>query len=100
MRYKGDNYQAFDGKPIEVEFDTDGKVVSRALFVINNGVIVKEFENPISPLEVELSEEDTIKLDYRNIANLILYDEQGRKQTCDGQLEFFVSEEVYIESEV
>ena len=95
---KGDNAQAFDGAPIEIEFDTDGKEVSRALFVINSGIIVKEFENPVSPLEVELDEEDTIKLQFRNIGKLILFDSEGRKHTCDGTLEFTANEGVYFES--
>lgn len=98
MYYKGDNFQAFDGTPIEVEFDTNGKEVSRALFVINGGIIVKEFEDPASPLQVELDENDTKKLQVRNVCNLILYDSEGRKQTCDGTLEFTVNEGVYIES--
>lgn len=93
--YIGDDWQAFDGSPIEVEFDTDGKTVSKALFVINYGTIVKEFLNPVSPLIVQLNETDTKKLKHQNIAHLILFDEQGRKQTCDGQLDFIACKEIY-----
>lgn len=96
--YRYDNLQAFDGSPIEVEFDTEGKEVSRALFVINEGDIVKEYTNPVSPLYVELDETDTGKLKYRNIAKLILFDSLGRKLTLDGQLEFTTDKEVYLES--
>lgn len=98
--YRYDNLQAFDGSPIEVEFDTEGKEVSRALFVINEGEIVKEYQNPTSPLYVELDETDTGKLKYLNIAKLILFDAQGRKLTLDGQLEFTTNKEVYVESNI
>jgi len=96
--YRYDNLQAFDGEPIEVEFDTDGKEVSKAIFVINNGVIVKEFLNPVSPFYVELNEEETGKLQALNVANLILYDSLNRKKTCDGELKFTTDKEVYLES--
>lgn len=98
--YRYDNLQAFDGSPIEVEFDTEGKEITRALVVFNNGAIVKEYLNPISPLYVELDETDTGKLKYRNIINLIGYDSLGRKLTFDGQYEFIADKEVYVESNI
>jgi hypothetical protein len=96
--YRHDNLQAFDGAPIEVEFDTEGKEVSRALFVINDGAIVKEYQNPTSPINVELDETDTGKLQHDNVGKLILFDSQGRKMTCDGELRFVAEKAVYIES--
>ena len=93
--YKGDNLQAFDGSPIEIEYDTNGKSVSKAQFVINNGSIVKEFNNPISPLSVTLDETDTKKLRATNYGKLILFDSQNRKKTCEGTLIFTASEGVY-----
>ena len=98
--YRHDNLQAFDGEPIEVEFDTGGKPVSRALFVINEGKIVKEYLNPTSPIYVELDETDTAKLVYENVGKLILFDSQNRKLTCEGQLEFTADKEFYVESQV
>ena len=94
----GDNWQAFDGSPIEVEYDTDGEEVSRALFVINNGAIVKEYQTPTSPIYVDLDENDTVKLQHENIGRLILFDAQGRKKTCRGYLAFTAGPEVYHES--
>lgn len=96
--YRYDNLQAFDGSPIEVEFDTDGKEVSKAIFVINHGDIVKEYLNPTSPIYVPLDSTDTGKLHEYNVANLILYDEHGRKLTCCGELQFRAKKEVYRES--
>lgn len=94
--YRYDNLQAFDGSPIEVEFDTNGQEITKALIVINNGVIVKEYQNPTSPIYVELNEGDTAKLKYQNVMNFIGYDSQNRKLTFDGELYFRASKEVYI----
>ena len=96
--YKGDNLQAFDGQPIEVEFDTDGKEVSEAWIVINEGAIVKKYQNPTSPIYVELDETDTKKLNATNYMNLIGFDSQNRKLTFDGALVFRAKKEVYSES--
>lgn len=96
--YRYDNWQAFDGSPIEVEFDTEGKEITRGLVVFNNGAIVKEFLNPVSPLYVDLNEEETGKLKYRNVMNFIGYDSLDRKLTFEGQCEFTTDKEVYIES--
>lgn len=94
--YKGDNLQAFDGRPVKIEFETD-LPVSKAAFVINNGVIVKEFQNPVSPLYIELDENDTKKLSAVNQANFVIWDSLGRKRTCDGFLNFTANEEIYHE---
>lgn len=96
--YKGDNLQAFDGLPIEVEFDTEGKEVSEAWIVINEGAIVKKYQNPISPIYVELDEKDTKKLSATNYMNLIGFDTQGRKLTFEGVLICRAKKEVYSES--
>lgn len=96
--YKGDNLQAFDGSPIEVEFDTDGKEVTEAWIVINEGAIVKKYQNPTSPIYVELNESDTKKLSATNCMNLICFDSQNRKLTFDGELAFRARREVYGES--
>lgn len=96
--YRGDNLQAFDGSPIEVYIDTT-KPISKAEVIFNGGSIVKSFENPTSPILVELNEGDTKKLVIgKNVMNLIVYDEHNRKQTCDGALYFTVDREVYIAS--
>lgn len=99
--YQGDNLQAFDGRPIEVTIQLDDgeemPVINKAIFVINSGDIVKTFNNPTFPLEIELNEAETSKLSYRNFANLIVYDSQNRKLTCDGTLNFIAKDEVYNE---
>ena len=101
-QYIGDNFQAFDGQPIEIDLTLEEgetmPIISKAIFVINNGIVAKTFENPTFPLEVELEEKDTIKLSLQNKANLIVYDSEDRKLTCDGELFFSLKSEVYHES--
>ncbi|MCR5261960.1 MAG: hypothetical protein K6C94_09010 [Candidatus Gastranaerophilales bacterium] len=94
--FKGDNLQAFNGQPFKIEFDAD-LPVSKAALVINNGIIIKEFENPSSPLLVELDENDTAKLSASNQAHFVVWDSNGRKRTCDGVLNFTAKEEIYHE---
>ena len=97
--YRGDNLQAFNGDPIKIDVTTsDGSslpVINKAVFVINNGVIVKEFNNPEFPVYVSLDEAETAKLSFKNTGRLILYDVQDRKLTLDNILEFTSSPEVY-----
>lgn len=92
--YRYDNLQAFDGSPIEVTFDTGDKTVTEAWAVFNNGALVKKYTNPTSPIEVELDEDDTGLLSLNNVMNLILFDDEGRKLTCEGELKFTLNKEV------
>lgn len=93
---KGDNLQAFDGQPITINLvNYKNFKISKAQFVVNRGDIVKEFNNPIFPLKIELNEQDTIKLKFKNSGRLILFDELGRKKTCDGELLFTAGEKIY-----
>ena len=96
---RGDNLQAFDGQPIIINLHNNIRPISKAEVVINGGVILRTFENPEFPISVELDESDTAKLIVgKNICNLIVYDDLGRKETCKGTLYFTVDREVYIGS--
>ena len=88
-----DDTDAFgmDFLTINVELPT-GWVVSAAEFVCRD--IKKRFENPVFPIDVALSSEETAMLEYKNEGNLILYDENGKKFTCDGEAIFYAEPEV------
>ena len=98
-RYRGDDFQAFDGEPIEInlipEEGEELPVISKAVFVINNEAVVKTYENPEFPLYVELNSEDTIKLSPVNIGKLIIWDDKNRKKTIDECVKFTTEPEVY-----
>lgn len=94
--YKGDNLQAFDGKPIKIEIDNPEEIyIKEAYVVINNGAVVKHYSEPTDEILVYLDSKDTAKLSYKNIMKLIVVDAQGRKRTCPEELVFTAEKEVY-----
>lgn len=85
--YKGDNTGAFGNKFITINLNNPQEyIISRAVFVC--GCINKSFENPVFPLEVNLTSEETAKLKPSNICYLVTYDSEGRQKTCKGTLTF------------
>lgn len=91
--YKGDDTNAFGQNFLQINFTVpDGYTVSKAEF--RCGSIIKTFENPVAPIIINLSAEETSKLDYQNICYLAVYDENGLKQTCEGSLTINTKNEV------
>lgn len=85
--YKGDDTGAFGNTFIIINLDNPlGYTVSKAIFVC--GCIIKIFNNPVFPLPINLSSEETEKLRSSNVCYLIVYDGQGRQKTCKGTLTF------------
>ena len=93
MLYRGDDTNAFGGKFITINLDNaEGLNISKAEF--RCAAILKTFENPTFPLEVNLSSEETSQLTGHNSCYLAIYDEHGRKHTCEGVLTFESKKEV------
>lgn len=93
MLYRGDDTDAFGQKFITIELENVNElIISKAEFRCGN--ILKTFENPIFPIEVSLTSEETSQLQQNNICYLAIYDEQGRKHTCNGYLTFYSKQEV------
>lgn len=85
--FKGDNTGAFNNQFITIELENPlGYIVSKAAFVC--GCFKKEFVNPVFPLKVNFTEEESKKLNFKNTCYLIVWDEQGRQKTCEGTLTF------------
>lgn len=85
--YKGDNTEAFGGNLLKINLiDDNGYEITKA--EIRIGSILKTIENPIFPLNINLSEEESDILDYTNDVYVALYDSQGRKKTVEGTLRF------------
>lgn len=59
--------------------DFENIVITKA--VISCGNIVKEYPNPIFPLDVNLSSSETRKLNYNNYLYISIFDYLGRKHT-------------------
>ena len=89
--FRGDSTAAFgqDWLEIHAEFpdDTWAERITRAEFKVGP-LPVMIFDNPVFPLTVNLTSEQSILLKDVNDCYLAVYDENGYKQTCEGQLTF------------
>jgi hypothetical protein len=87
--YQGDNTAAFGGSFLTINVSTESEVmpiITKA--ELKTGNICKTFENPTFPLTVDLTEEETLKLQAVNTAYLAVWDNEGRKKTCQGKITF------------
>ena len=84
---RGDNTAAFGGRFLTISLQNDtGLSISRAEFAC--GSIRISFESPIFPLQISLDEKQTAQLCGENDCYLAVWDEDGRKRTCEGTLTF------------
>ena len=74
---------------IDAEFpdDTWAERITRAEFKVGP-LPVMVFENPVFPIDINLTSAQTALLKDVNNCYLAVYDENGLKQTCEGQLTF------------
>ena len=87
--YQGDNTAAFGGNFLTISISSETGIVptiTRAELKI--GCITKTFENPVFPMTINLTEEETQRLQSQNTAYLAVWDASGRKKTCQGQITF------------
>lgn len=92
--YKGDDFNSFDQEWALIEVDIpEDWVVSKAELKVGN-LPKMTFNNPIFPLPVSLDSSQTINLKDINTCYLAIYDEEGRKQTCEGSWTFVANNEV------
>lgn len=83
MIYKGDDTGAFGANFLTISLENAENVtISKAVFRCNE--ITKEFENPVFPIKINLTAEETSMLYEDNTCYLAVYDEKGLKKTCEG----------------
>lgn len=88
--YKGDDTAAFGFDFLKINIlNEENFKITRAEF--RCGDILKKIENPIFPISIHLTSEETEKLQLRNICYLAVFDENGLKKTCVGSLTFNAS---------
>ena len=91
--YRGDDTGAFGQTFLTIKaVIPEGWVITKAVW--KAGEITKEFQNPIFPISLNLSREETHKLKNINICYLAVYDQDELKQTCEGSLTFTTKAEV------
>ena len=92
--YKGDDFDAFDQEWVQIVLDfPEDWIISRAEFRVGN-LPVMRFNDPIFPLSIYLTSEQTINLKDVNTCYLAIYDDLGRKQTLSGSWTFQAEDEV------
>lgn len=85
----GDNTGAFGGTFLTISLNNNtGEQITVSKAVFACGSVRVEFKNPVFPLVVNLTEEQTEKLNCKNTCYLAVWDDQGRKRTCEGSLSF------------
>lgn len=90
---RGDNTEAFGGSFLLVNLINEtGHSVSKAVW--KSGSVLKTYMNPEFPLEINLTSEESRKLDPTNECFLAVWDEKGRKKTCKGKFVFKTDSEV------
>lgn len=83
----GSDTNAFGRNFLIIELENpQNKIITKAEFVV--GEIIKKFNNPIFPLKVNLSAEETVKLKCINHGYLIVYDESGLKTILEDKITF------------
>ena len=79
--YKGDDTNAFGQNLLRITFTVpENKKVTKAKFICGKNV-VKTFNNPVSPLLVNLTSKETELLDRYNTCYFTIYDEFGLQYT-------------------
>lgn len=85
--YRGDDTDAFGSSFITINLATSiSGTISKAVFQC--GSVRKIFDDPIFPLSIELTSAETKSLKSENICYLAVWDEDGKKRTCEGSLTF------------
>jgi hypothetical protein len=99
--FKGDNTAAFGANFLTISvINPDLVKISKIVFVVNGGVIKKEwtdenyFQVAETTLIVNFNSEETKKLYATNIGNLVTYDEHGQQYTCPQYVSFNAREGV------
>lgn len=85
---QGDNTENFNNHFLEIYIENIHQLpITKAIF--QAGQLQKVYENPVFPLFVDFTEEDTKLLKFKNVGYLMVYDIKDRPVTCDGSIEFY-----------
>ena len=89
--FTGDDTGAFGTNFIKINLkNPDNYTVSKVEFIINNGCIPpKEYPNPVFPLIINFSRNESVKFQPVNVCRLRAYDENGLRKTCKNFLTFY-----------
>lgn len=95
--YKGDDTDAFGQNFITIDLvGAEDKVISKVIFQC--GPVQKVYTRPKFPIQVNFSTNESRRLYQESVCYLQVFDEKGRRQTCEGSLNFTAKAKV-IEDE-
>ena len=85
--YKGDDTGAFDQTFIRIDIKnpTDAKITK---VIFQCGPIQKVYTNPTFPIKVNFNHNESSRLYQDSVCYLQVFDSKGRRQTCEGTLNF------------
>lgn len=87
---KGDNTRAFGNNLLRAYLNNPmGYTISKAVFQC--GKIQKTFENPVFPLDINMTGAETNTLSYQNECSMALWDEYGQKYTAHGTFTLYAT---------
>lgn len=86
--YKGDDTGAFDQTFIRISVNNpnDGSKITKVIFQC--GPIQKVYTNPKFPINVNFNHNESSRLYQDSVCYLQVFDDRGRRQTCEGTLNF------------
>lgn len=91
--YKGDDTNAFDQNFIKIDLvGASGYTISKVIFQC--GPIQKVYTRPQFPIYVNFSHAESSRLYQDSVCYLQVFDEKGRRQTCEGTLNFTAKQKV------
>lgn len=89
---KGDNTGAFGNEFLRIYVNNPNNMHIQKAVVHINGNLEKEYYEPVFPLKVNFTGQETEMLSQVNHCKLALWDEHGRRRTAEGKFTFFVKE--------
>lgn len=85
--YKGDDTNAFGQNFIKIDLTgAEGYTISKVIFQC--GPIQKVYTRPQFPIYVNFNHNESNRLQQNSVCYLQIFDEKGRRQTCEGTLSF------------
>jgi hypothetical protein len=98
--FKDDDTGAFGNDFITINLNNPlNYVVSKVEFIVNGGGCIppKFYENPVFPLKINFTREETSKFLGVNVCRLRAYDENGLRKTCNNSLTFYAQNGVIVD---
>lgn len=85
--YKGDDTDAFNDNFLIINLKgSEGYIISKVIFQCGN--IQKVYTRPQFPIYVNFSHAESERLFQESTCYLQVFDEKGRRKTCEGSLSF------------